>query len=128
MRAAFPFMTVAGGKIINFGSLAGQRGQAGTAHYNVSKEAIRALSRTAAREWARYRINVNVINPAAQTDALTASQKANPAKESARSTPLGRMGDPALDIAPVALFLASSDSDFITGMTVMADGGTLIGP
>jgi NAD(P)-dependent dehydrogenase (short-subunit alcohol dehydrogenase family) len=121
-------MKSAGGKIINFGSLAGQRGQAGTAPYNVSKEAIRALSRTAAREWAKYRINVNVINPAAQTDALTASQNANPARESARHTPLGRMGDPLGDIAPVALFLASSDSDFITGMTMMADGGLLIGP
>jgi NAD(P)-dependent dehydrogenase (short-subunit alcohol dehydrogenase family) len=128
MRAVFPHMRQSGGKIINFGSLAGQRGQAGTAHYNVAKEAIRALSRTAAREWARYRINVNVINPAAQTDALTASQAANPTKESARHTPLGRMGDPLRDIAPVALFLASSDSDFVTGMTVMADGGLLISP
>jgi NAD(P)-dependent dehydrogenase (short-subunit alcohol dehydrogenase family) len=128
MRSAFPYMKTSGGKIINFGSLAGQRGQAGTAPYNVSKEAIRALSRTAAREWARYRINVNVINPAAQTDALTASQNANPVRESARHTPLGRMGDPLADIAPVALFLASSDSDFVTGMTLMADGGLLIGP
>jgi NAD(P)-dependent dehydrogenase (short-subunit alcohol dehydrogenase family) len=128
MRAAFPHMKTSGGKIINFGSLAGQRGQTGTAPYNVSKEAIRALSRTAAREWAKYRINVNVINPAAQTDALTASQNANPARESARHTPLGRIGDPLADIAPVALFLASSDSDFVTGMTMMADGGLLIGP
>ncbi len=128
MRAVFPYMKGSGGKIINFGSLAGQRGQAGTAHYNVSKEAIRALSRTAAREWAKYRINVNVINPAAQTEALRASQDANPGRESARHTPLGRLGDPARDIAPIALFLASSDSDFITGMTVMADGGLMIGP
>jgi NAD(P)-dependent dehydrogenase (short-subunit alcohol dehydrogenase family) len=128
MRAVFPHMRTSGGKIINFGSLAGQRGQAGTAHYNVSKEAIRALSRTAAREWAKYRINVNVINPAAQTDALAASQTANPTKESARHTPLGRLGDPFKDIAPVALFLASSDSDFVTGMTMMVDGGLLISP
>src|SRR6266702_3587197 len=71
------------------------------------------------REWS---------SPAAQTDALTASQNANPTRESARHTPLGRLGDPRKDIAPVALFLASRESDFVTGMTMMAGGGLLIGP
>jgi NAD(P)-dependent dehydrogenase (short-subunit alcohol dehydrogenase family) len=92
----------------------------------VSKETIRALSGTAAREWARYRININ--NPAVHTDALTAAHNANPKKESARNTPLGRLCDPLKDIAPVAPFLASSALDFITGMAVVADGGLLISP
>jgi NAD(P)-dependent dehydrogenase (short-subunit alcohol dehydrogenase family) len=129
MRAVFPHMKDRGGKIINFGSLAGQRGSAGSAAYNATKEAIRALTRTAAREWGRYRINVNVINPAARSHALDEYQKSNPHKiDSARQVPLGRLGDPLTDIAPAALFLASSDSDYVTGLTMMVDGGLLIGP
>lgn len=129
MRAVFPHMKDRGGKIINFGSLAGQRGSAGSAAYNATKEAIRALTRTAAREWGRYRINVNVINPAARSHALDEYQKSNPHKiDSARQVPLGRLGDPLTDIAPAALFLASSDSDYVTGLTMMVDGGLLMGP
>jgi NAD(P)-dependent dehydrogenase (short-subunit alcohol dehydrogenase family) len=129
MRAVFPYMKDRGGKIINFGSLAGQRGSAGTAAYNVTKEAIRALTRTAAREWGRYRINVNVINPAARSRALDEYQQKNPPKtDPAAQVPLGRLGDALADIAPAALFLASSDSDYITGMTLMVDGGLLILP
>jgi 2-hydroxycyclohexanecarboxyl-CoA dehydrogenase len=64
MKAVFPCMKDRGGKIINFGSSLGQIGGEGTAAYNATKEAIRALSRTAAREWGKYKINVNVINPA----------------------------------------------------------------
>ena len=129
MRAVFPHMKDRGGKIINFGSLSGQRGSAGSAAYNATKEAIRALTRTAAREWGRYRINVNVINPAARSHALDEYQKSNPHKiDSARQVPLGRLGDPLTDIAPAALFLASSDSDYVTGLTMMVDGGLLMGP
>jgi len=129
MRAVFPHMKDRGGKIINFGSLAGQRGAAGSAAYNVAKEAIRGLTRTAAREWGRYRINVNVINPGAKSRALEEFQKSNPTKiDPARQVPLGRLGDALTDIAPAALFLASSDSDYVTGMTLMVDGGTLMLP
>ncbi len=129
MRAVFPHMKDRGGKIINFGSLAGQRGSAGSAAYNATKEAIRALTRTAAREWGRYRITVNVINPAARSHALDEYQKSNPNKiDSARQVPLGRLGDPLTDIAPAAVFLASSDSDYVTGLTMMVDGGLLMGP
>jgi NAD(P)-dependent dehydrogenase (short-subunit alcohol dehydrogenase family) len=129
MQAVFPIMKTRGGKIINFGSMAGQRGESKTAPYNATKEAIRALTRTAAREWGRYKINVNVINPAAVTHALQAVQRDHglgPGTEDAKHIPLRRLGDPLRDIAPVAVFLASSDSDFVTGMTVMADGGLMM--
>jgi NAD(P)-dependent dehydrogenase (short-subunit alcohol dehydrogenase family) len=129
MQAVFPHMKQRGGKIINFGSMSGQRGERGTAPYNVTKEGIRALSRTAAREWARYRINVNVINPAAKSRALEASQRDFPPKtDPGKAIPLGRLGDPERDIGAVAVFLASSDSDYVTGMTMMVDGGLLMGP
>jgi 2-hydroxycyclohexanecarboxyl-CoA dehydrogenase len=130
MQAVFPIMKArGGGKIINFGSMSGQRGESRTAPDNATKEAIRALTRTAAREWGRYKINVNVINPAALSHALQAVQKdlgLPPGTENAAHIPLRRLGDPQRDIAPVAVFLASSDSDYVTGMTVMADGGLLM--
>ncbi|MET0660317.1 MAG: SDR family oxidoreductase, partial [Steroidobacteraceae bacterium] len=86
--------------------------------------------RTAAREWGRYKINVNVINPAALSHALQAVQRdfgLQPGTENASHIPLRRLGDPLKDIAPVAVFLASADSDYVTGMTMMADGGLLMG-
>lgn len=129
MQAVFPHMKEKGGKIINFGSMSGQRGERGLGPYNVTKEAIRTLTRTAAREWGRYGINVNVINPGAKTRALEESQRDHPPKTPAeKAIPLGRLGDPEKDIGAVALFLASSDGDYITGMTMMADGGLLMGP
>jgi 2-hydroxycyclohexanecarboxyl-CoA dehydrogenase len=130
MQAVFPVMKArGGGKIINFGSMAGQRGESATAPYNATKEAIRALTRTAAREWGRYRINVNVINPAARSNALDAFHRDHPpppGTEDAAHIPLRRLGDPLNDIAPAALFLASADSDYVTGMTLMVDGGLLM--
>ncbi|MFO1426446.1 MAG: glucose 1-dehydrogenase [Steroidobacteraceae bacterium] len=129
MQAVFPHMKAHGGKIINFGSMAGQRGESRTAPYNATKEAIRALTRTAAREWGRHRINVNVINPAALSHALETFQRdfpPPPGTEDARHIPLRRLGDPRADIAPAAVFLASADSDYITGMTFMVDGGLLM--
>lgn len=130
MQAVFPHMKEkGGGKIINFGSMSGQRGERGLGPYNVTKEAIRTLTRTAAREWGRYQINVNVINPGAKTRALEESQRDHPPKTPPeKAVPLGRLGDPEKDIGAVALFLASHDGDYITGMTMMADGGLLMGP
>jgi NAD(P)-dependent dehydrogenase (short-subunit alcohol dehydrogenase family) len=111
MKAVFPWMKDRGGKIINFGSSLGQIGGEGTAAYNATKEAIRALSRTAAREWGKYKINVNVINPAVVTDAMLGQ------------VPLRRWGDPVKDAGGLAVFLASSDADYLTGMTFQLDGG-----
>jgi 2-hydroxycyclohexanecarboxyl-CoA dehydrogenase len=132
MQAVFPYMKKQRyGKIINFGSMAGQRGESKQAPYNCTKEAIRALTRTAAREWGRHGINVNVVNPAAYSHAQDMFRKdfpPLPGTEDAKHIPMRRLGDPSKDIAPIAVFLASSDSDYLTGMTVMADGGLLMGP
>ena len=93
--------------------------------YNATKEAIRALSRTAAAEWGRHHITVNVIAPGAATPAALAFQKADPEAAAAirKMIPLGRLGDPEADIAPVALFLASEESRYVTGNTIHVDGG-----
>jgi NAD(P)-dependent dehydrogenase (short-subunit alcohol dehydrogenase family) len=129
MQAVFPHMVArGGGRIINFVSLNGINAHMYSADYNAAKEAIRALTRTAAREWARHNILVNAIAPAAATPAYVAFAEAAPenAAEMLEQNPMGRMGDPERDIGGVALFLASDDSAYVTGNTVFADGGSHI--
>jgi NAD(P)-dependent dehydrogenase (short-subunit alcohol dehydrogenase family) len=130
MKAVFPHMKDRGGKIINFGSLAGQVGTWGFAGYGATKEGIRALSRTAAREWGKYKINVNVINPSVLSDAMEELIKNQPDMMQAAlaSIPMGRWGDPVRDAGGLAVFLASSASDYLTGMTFMLDGGQFMSP
>ena len=124
-KAVFPYMKERGGKIINFASLMGIMGWKGSVDYNANKEAIRGFTRTAAREWGKYRINVNVICPSALTPAMKAWAERFPEmlQKSLEEIPLRRVGDPEKDIGRVAVFLASEDSDFITGHTFMVDGG-----
>jgi NAD(P)-dependent dehydrogenase (short-subunit alcohol dehydrogenase family) len=129
MQAVFPhFRQQRWGRIINFVSLNGVNAHMYSADYNAAKEAIRAITRTAAREWARHNILVNAIAPAAASPAYVAFAEAAPenAKEMLNQNPLGRMGDPEHDIGGVALFLASDDSDYVTGNTIFADGGSHI--
>jgi NAD(P)-dependent dehydrogenase (short-subunit alcohol dehydrogenase family) len=126
MRAVYPGMKARGwGRIINIGSLNGVNALPMMAAYNASKEAVRTLSRTAAVEWGPFGINVNIIVPCAMTPACQEYFEANPAAAAAvvREIPRRRMGDPARDIGPVALFLAGDASAHVTGVTLFADGG-----
>jgi NAD(P)-dependent dehydrogenase (short-subunit alcohol dehydrogenase family) len=128
MQVCFPYLKKKGGKIINMASPAGTEGMPNCCAYAAAKEGVRALTRVTAKEWGRYGINVNVICPFAQTPALDMVYKANPGlvKMQAAMIPLGRIGDSEKDIGGVALFLATEDSAFITGHTLMADGGAYI--
>jgi NAD(P)-dependent dehydrogenase (short-subunit alcohol dehydrogenase family) len=126
MKAVFPYMKAQRyGKVINFASSSGQIGFEGNTCYNVTKEAIRALTRTAAREWGQYGINVNVINPALETRAFDAWKAARPEFVEAlkQKIPMRRLGDPEADGGPLAVFLAGPGSDYITGSTFMLEGG-----
>jgi NAD(P)-dependent dehydrogenase (short-subunit alcohol dehydrogenase family) len=125
MRACFPYMKEHGGKIINFASSAGLQGDNGWAGYAAAKEGIRALTRVACHEWGKYKINVNVVCPMAQGKGWEPLVKDHPEimQTVLAGIPLGRLGDPEKDIGRVVVFLASSDSDYITGHTIMADGG-----
>jgi len=100
----------------------------GPAEYNSAKEALRALTRTAPREWAQFAITANVRCPAAKTAAARRVFARNPELEVAAdaSNPMGRLGDPDSDIAPVAVFLANHDSRYLTGNTLFVDGGSHI--
>lgn len=129
LKAVFPHMRKnGGGRIITICSLNGVNAHVYTAHYNSAREGARALTRTAAREWARHNILANIICPAAATPAYEAFRAASPENAAAllKQNPMGRMGDPEQDIGGVALFLASEDSRYVTGNTIFADGGSHI--
>jgi NAD(P)-dependent dehydrogenase (short-subunit alcohol dehydrogenase family) len=126
MKAVFPYMKKQHyGRVINLGSSSGQIGFPGNASYNAAKEAIRALSRTAAREWGQYGITVNVINPALESGAFDEWKKARPefVEELVQKIPIGRLGDPERDGGPLFVFLAGPGSGYITGSTFMLEGG-----
>ncbi|NKZ03004.1 SDR family NAD(P)-dependent oxidoreductase [Actinomadura latina] len=129
MQAAFPYMKARGwGRVINMCSLNGVNAHMGTLEYNSAKEALRTLTRTAAREWAPTGVVVNAICPGAKSAAFRRMAAAHPEIEAAadRANPMGRLGDPEADIAPVALFLASEGARYLTGNTLFADGGSHI--
>jgi NAD(P)-dependent dehydrogenase (short-subunit alcohol dehydrogenase family) len=126
MQAVHPHMAAAGwGRIVNFVSAAGITGMRGYGAYNASKEAIRALTRTAAREWGRDGIVINAIAPgaASRRGQEAAARNTEAHTEFMKDHPIGRQGDPETDIGPVALFLCSDACRYITGQTFMVDGG-----
>ena len=128
MQAAFPHLKASGrGRIINLCSINGVNAYTGTLEYNLSKEALRAMTRSLAREWASHQICANVICPAAMTVALVKLLEQSPELATgAQVPPMGRIGDPDRDIAGVAIFLASDEACFVTGNTLFVDGGTHI--
>jgi NAD(P)-dependent dehydrogenase (short-subunit alcohol dehydrogenase family) len=129
MQAAFPLMKARQwGRIINICSLNAVNAHPYTMNFNAAKEALRGLTRTAAREWARHGICANVICPAAASDAYQKFAAAYPemAAEMLQQNPMGRMGDCEHDIGAVAAFLASDDCRYVTGMTMFVDGGSHI--
>ena len=130
MNAVRPHMATRGwGRIVNFVSLAMERGDTGLGDYAAAKAGIASLTRSAAREWGRHGITVNAIAPGAWTKRGQDYAARDPegfAKAMA-ARPIGRLGDPETDIAPVALFLASEDSRFVTGHVFYVDGGAHLG-
>jgi 3-oxoacyl-[acyl-carrier protein] reductase len=117
-----------GGKIINVSSVAGiGTALEGTTLYSITKGAVISLTRRYAFELGRYGVNVNAIAPGFTETDLTKSGKSREqwegtVREISSRTMLGRIGRPG-DIASAALFLASNDSDFITGQVLVVDGG-----
>lgn len=126
MQAALPWMQrQRGGRIINFSSIDAAAGAWLHADYNLTKGAIEALTRSAAVEWGRFNILVNAIAPAAAGTVFVELSERIPgfAEAAAAANPLGRVGDPEEDIAPVAVFLASEAARYVTGELVRVDGG-----
>lgn len=112
------------GTIINMSSIAGLSSQ-GTISYAASKSAILGITRAAARELGRFGIRVNAICPGIIETPMTEGLPDFVLKPMIAATPLGRTGTPA-DIAATALFLASSESSFITGQWISPNGGLVM--
>ncbi|MGK9253040.1 SDR family NAD(P)-dependent oxidoreductase [Paenibacillus humicus] len=127
MQAAYAELKKSQGKVINFASGTGIDGQATQTSYAAAKEAIRAISRVAANEWGPDGINVNLISPIALTPGVEQWRDSAPDMYEAmiNRIPLRRLGDPEQDIGQVAVFLASEEANYITGQTIMVDGGSI---
>lgn len=113
-----------GGSIINVSSVVAKTPPSGSAVYSATKGAVDVISRVLAQELGPKRIRVNSLSPGFTiTEGVQASGfEEDLSKSSVARTPLGRVGQPD-DIAKVALFLASSDSGWVTGETILAGGG-----
>lgn len=126
MNAVFPhYVAQGGGRVLNFGSRRAVYGAKLSADYNSAKEAIRGLTLSAAREWGRHNITVNVICPACESAGTLAYFKEHPAM-AARTLgviPLRRLGKPVEDLGALVTGLLTEDARFITGQTFFADGG-----
>jgi len=112
------------GKIVNVASIAGLVGFDQIGPYCASKGGIIALTREMALEYAKNKINVNSIAPGVIKTAMTKDMLNDPAQkqEFETQTPYPRLGEPE-DIAQAAVYLASNESDFVTGHTLVVDGG-----
>ena len=122
--AAPAVLDAGGGAIVNTASISGTRPAAGEAPYAAAKAGVVALTATAALEYAPH-IRVNAVAPGAIATGMTAPLLDNFPDHKAdweRRTPLGRIGEPE-DLADVIAFLCSDDARFITGQTIVVDGG-----
>lgn len=123
MKECFPYLKKSGhGRIINTASAAGYDGNEGFGAYGMAKEAIRAITRTGAREWGKYGITVNVFLPIIATDFFRQTQP-EALKSLESKSPLGRIGTTEEDCAPLILFLVSDEGSYFTGQSFMVDGG-----
>ena len=120
-----PMMEQKSGKIINTASI-GALGNIGQANYSASKAGVIGLTKTLALEAARYNINVNSVSPGATNTAMTANMPSEIIQFVKGKIPLGRFAEPK-DIANMHLFLASEESDYITGQVIFVDGGISVG-
>ncbi|MFN3315605.1 MAG: 3-oxoacyl-ACP reductase FabG [Raineya sp.] len=114
------------GKIISLSSIVGFTGNFGQSNYVAAKAAIIGLTKTWAKELGRYQINVNAIAPGAIDTNMFASVPPEHQKTFLDKIPLGRIGKTE-DIANLCAFLASDESSFITGQTIIIDGGGSLG-
>lgn len=129
MQAAYPSLRKSEhAVVVNLGSAIGVRGGSRQAAYSMAKEAIGGLTKSAAIEWGKYGIRVNLICPAAWSPGSEAYRDANPARweQVQRSIPLRRFGDPYNDIGRAVVALVSDDMGYVTGATIMLDGGQVM--
>jgi NAD(P)-dependent dehydrogenase (short-subunit alcohol dehydrogenase family) len=124
-RFARPHLEQRRGRFLLMTSPAAMEGSSALPAYAAVKGAVRGLARSLAVEWGPVGVGVVCVSPLAHTPALERAYVANPELEArmSRMVPLGRIGDPDTDIAPVVVFLLADDARYITGQTIVVDGG-----
>ncbi|MGA8873334.1 MAG: SDR family oxidoreductase [Candidatus Acidiferrales bacterium] len=122
VQKALPLL-VDGASVILNGSIASVKGFAGFSVYNASKAAVRSFARTWTMDLKARKIRVNVLSPGTIDTAVFVGVPKEVKDKFVELIPMGRIGQPQ-DIANAALFLASDDSSFITGIELFVDGGT----
>ena len=113
------------GKIVNVSSASGQMGNIGQVNYATSKAGIIGMTKTLAKELARFNINVNAIAPGFIDTPMTSQVPDKVKNRIKASIPLNRFGQPE-DVAKAVKFLASEESDYITGQVIACNGGLYI--
>jgi 3-oxoacyl-[acyl-carrier protein] reductase len=123
--AGFTALRDTGGRYVVMTSPAGIEGSANRPAYSAVKGAARGLVKSLALEWGPHGITVVGVSPLAMTPAMTNAYEADPALKArlAKLVPLGRVGDATTDVAPVVRFLLEDGSRYITGQTIVVDGG-----
>jgi len=128
---AFPHLRRAGarGRLVLITSPSGVEGSANIPVYSPVKAAQRAMAKSLSKEWGPLGVTVNCIAPVAETPALAGAFEHDPVLKERieQRTSLRRIGDPERDIGGVAVFLASDDGGYVTGQTIVCDGGSFMG-
>ena len=110
------------GRILNISSVAGERGTIGQINYGAAKAGVHGLTKSAAKELARYGITVNAIAAGPFKSQMTDNMPPDIKEKRMKEIPLGRMGEP-WELARLALFLVSDDAAYITGQIIGINGG-----
>jgi 3-oxoacyl-[acyl-carrier protein] reductase len=128
-KVSLPHLRASSGRLVMMTSPAAMEGSFTLPAYGTVKGALRGLAKSLALEEGPYGVNVTVVSPLAVTPAMASAYESNPELEGRlrKLVPLGRVGDPLLDIAPVITFLLSDASRYITGQTLVVDGGRFTG-
>lgn len=127
-QASFAHLLAAGGSFVFMLSTAGMEGSPPVPAYSTIKGAQRALMKSLAREWGPHGIRVNGVAPIAVTPAIAAFLSREPvaAERLAKRAALERLGDGVWDIGPPTAFLLGSDARFVTGQTLVVNGGSFM--
>ncbi len=130
MQACYPHLAKSKGTVVNFASGAGLFGNFGQCSYAAAKEGIRGLTRVAATEWGKDGINVNIVCPLAWTAQLEQFQNAYPEafKANVKMPPMGHYADPETEIGRAVVQLANPDFKYMTGETLVIEGGIGLRP